>query len=81
MYFVYIFNVVLPSDNTNKLNNHDMNLATGNSAKKEHWSRGAKTACNRKMSVGKNDTDFFKLIAAQSPQMCCSKCLAKFNRN
>jgi len=57
-----------------------MNLATGNSAKKEHWSRGAKTACNRKMSVGKNDTEIFKIIAEKNPEFCCSKCLIQFNR-
>jgi hypothetical protein len=57
-----------------------MNLATGNSATKEHWSRGAKTACNRKMSVGKNDTEFFKIIAEKTPEQCCSKCLAQFKK-
>ena len=57
-----------------------MNLATGNSSKKEHWSRGAKTACNRKMSVGKSDTEFFKIIAESNPESCCSICLSQFNK-
>jgi len=57
-----------------------MNTVTGNSAKKEHWSRGATTACNRKMSTGKSDTEIFKLMVQSKPEMCCSKCLAQFKR-
>jgi hypothetical protein len=55
-------------------------IASGNYAIKEHWSRGAKTACNRKMSVGKNDTELFKIIVKGHPEKCCLKCLAEFNR-
>jgi hypothetical protein len=57
-----------------------MNLATGNSAKKEHLSKGAYTACNRKMSTFKNEYDSFKHYANNYPQICCTKCLEQFNR-
>lgn len=57
-----------------------MNLATGNSAKKEHWSRGSRTACNRRMSTASNDTEYFKIIVEKNPEQCCSKCLVQFNR-
>jgi hypothetical protein len=56
-----------------------MNIVSGQSAKKEHLSIGSITACNRKMSVGKNDYESFKHYANKYPQICCAKCLSKFN--
>ena len=58
----------------------EMNLVSGNSAKKEHWSSGAKTACNRKMSIGKNDTESFRWVLTNYPEMCCHKCVSEFTR-
>jgi len=55
-----------------------MNIASGNSAIKIHWSKGALTACNKKMSVGKEETKSFGEIAKNTPEICCKSCLNKF---
>jgi hypothetical protein len=57
-----------------------MNIVSGQSAKKQHLSVGSITACNRKMSIGKNDYIDFKSWVNSNPEICCSKCLAQFNR-
>lgn len=57
-----------------------MNIATGQSAAKEHLANGSMTACNRKISTGKNDAAQFKVIAEKHPEKCCAKCLAKFKQ-
>jgi hypothetical protein len=57
-----------------------MNITTGQSVKKEHLTNGAKTACNRSTSgIGKNDFNSFKFIAKNYPDICCQKCLNRFN--
>jgi hypothetical protein len=57
-----------------------MNIASGQSCKKEHLSNGAVTACNRRTSgIGKNSFDSFKWIAENHPNNCCQKCLNRFN--
>jgi hypothetical protein len=57
-----------------------MNIAAGQSAKKQHLSNGAVTACNRKSSgIGKNDFESFKWFAQKYPDACCQKCLNRFN--
>lgn len=53
-------------------------------ARKEHWRsgklHGAKTACQRKTSgVGTNETESFEFWATKHPEVCCSKCLARYN--
>ena len=57
-----------------------MNVNYGDSAKKEHWKVGAKTACNRVISHGCNDTEDFKWTINRYPELVCSKCLDKFNQ-
>lgn len=57
-----------------------MNTATGNSAFKIHLVRGSMTACNRKMSVGKVETDSFRRYLELNPDMLCKKCLSEYNR-
>jgi hypothetical protein len=60
------------------------NIVTGLSAKKEHWASplrfGSKTACKRKISVGKNETELFKRLSEIHPETCCKKCLDEFHR-
>jgi hypothetical protein len=53
-------------------------------AKKEHWRsakiHGSRTACMRKTSgVGANSTEEFEYWANKAPEICCSKCLLKYN--
>lgn len=55
-----------------------MNLTAGQSAKKHHWSIGSRTACNRRTSMP-NGFESFKWDAEQYPEICCQKCLKKFN--
>ena len=57
-----------------------MNIATGNSAIKIHWASGSMTACNKKISVGKEETKEFAESVKKAPEMCCKKCLSKFNQ-
>ena len=56
------------------------NITAGQSAKKEHLRNGAGTACNRRTS-GINCHDFadFKWWAIKYPEVCCQKCLNRFN--
>jgi len=56
-----------------------MNLAGGNSAAKQHWSKGSVTACNKKMSVNKLDSVDFNKTLESYPEYCCVKCVARFN--
>jgi hypothetical protein len=57
-----------------------MNIAAGESAKKQHLSNGSLTYCNRKTSgIGKNDFQSFKWWAENYPNSCCQKCLNRFN--
>ena len=57
-----------------------MNIAAGQSAKKEHLRNGAVTACNRRTSgIGSNDFQSFKWWAEKYPDACCQKCLSRFN--
>jgi len=57
-----------------------MIITAGYSAKKEHLSNGAVTACNRRTSgIGKNDFQDFKWWAEKYPDVCCQKCLNRFN--
>jgi hypothetical protein len=57
-----------------------MNITSGQSAKKEHLSNGAVTACNKRTSgPGKNDFDSFKWMAEKYPEDCCKVCLDRFN--
>lgn len=62
-----------------------MKLTDFSSARKEHWRQGnihgSKTSCNRKTSgIGVNETEEFKRLIEKSPYVCCSKCLANYNR-
>jgi hypothetical protein len=60
---------------------NSMNIAAGQSAKKEHLSNGALTACNRRTSgIGKNDLQSFKWWADTHPESCCQKCLNRYNQ-
>jgi hypothetical protein len=54
-----------------------MNIATGQSARKEHLINGSRTACNRKISFGKSGKAEFKLLFQTHPELCCSKCSSK----
>jgi hypothetical protein len=54
-----------------------MNIASGNSAFKQHLANGSKTACNRKMSFGKLSKQEFKQELISHPESCCSKCASK----
>ncbi len=57
-----------------------MNTTTGQSAKKEHLRNGALTSCNRKTSgIGNNDFQSFKWLANNYPNVCCQKCLNRYN--
>jgi hypothetical protein len=57
-----------------------MNIAAGESAKKQHLSNGSLTYCNRTISgFGKNDFESFKWWAEKHPDACCQKCLNRFN--
>ena len=57
-----------------------MNITAGQSAKKEHLSNGAVTACNRRTSgIGSNDFQSFKWWVEKHPYACCQKCLNRFN--
>jgi hypothetical protein len=57
-----------------------MNITAGQSAVKQHLSNGSMTACNRRTSgIGKNSFDEFKWVAENYPEVCCSKCLNRFN--
>jgi hypothetical protein len=56
-----------------------MNISKGQSAKKEHLSNGARTACNLKTSgIGSNSFDSFKWSVENHPEVCCQKCLKRF---
>jgi hypothetical protein len=58
---------------------HDMNIASGQSAKKQHLVNGSMTACNRRNSgIGLNDFNDFKWWADKHPDACCQKCLNRF---
>jgi hypothetical protein len=54
-----------------------MNITTGQSAQKTHLSMGPKTACNRKISVGKEPLTMFIQTMRDYPQECCARCVAK----
>jgi hypothetical protein len=70
-------NIPLYSLNINK--NDTMIITKGSSAKKEHLSNGATTACNfRTSGIGKNEFDSFKWLAENHPEVCCEKCLNRF---
>jgi hypothetical protein len=57
-----------------------MNLTSGESAKKQHLSNGAVTACNRRTSgIGSNDFQSFKWWVEKYPDVCCQKCFNRFN--
>jgi hypothetical protein len=57
-----------------------MNITAGQSAKKQHLNNGAVTACNRKTSgVSSNDFQYFKWWVEKYPNICCQKCLNRFN--
>jgi hypothetical protein len=57
-----------------------MNITAGESAKKQHLRNGALTACNRKTSgIGNNDFEYFKWWAEEHPEICCQKCLNRYN--
>ncbi len=56
-----------------------MNIAAGQSSKKQHLSNGASTACNRKLGgIGCNSFEGFKWWAENHPDACCQKCLTRF---
>jgi hypothetical protein len=56
-----------------------MNITAGQSAKKQHLSNGAVTACNRRTSgIGKNSFEEFKWIVEKNTDVCCQKCLNRF---
>jgi len=59
-------------------NDTTMNLATGESAKKQHLSLGSRTECNRRTSMP-NGLESFKWYAEKYPEHCCQKCLNRFN--
>ena len=55
-------------------------ITAGYTAKKEHLSNGALLACKRRSSgIGKNDFSQFKWWAENHPEICCQKCLNRFN--
>jgi hypothetical protein len=57
-----------------------MNITAGQSAKKQHLQNGSLTACNRKSSgIGLNDFQGFKWWVEKYPEICCQKCLNRFN--
>lgn len=55
-----------------------MNLASGNSGTKIHWSRGSLTACNRKMSTNKDETEHFQNVDLHDR---CKKCQSVFEKS
>ncbi len=56
-----------------------MNLASGQSAIKQHLRNGAVTSCNRKTSgISTNEFADFKWWAEKYPNVCCQKCLSRF---
>jgi hypothetical protein len=58
-----------------------MNITSGQSAQKQHLENGSLTACNRRTSgIGKNDFQSFKWLAEKYPEVCCQKCLNRFNQ-
>lgn len=57
-----------------------MIIAKGSSAKKEHLINGASTACSLRLGGhGCNSIEQFKWVAENHPEVCCSKCLNRFN--
>lgn len=58
-----------------------MNLTLGQSSTKQHLNNGgARTACNRRTSgIGSNGIESFKWWAENHPEVCCQKCLNRFN--
>ena len=56
-------------------------ISYGQAAKKQHLRyRGATTECKRKTSgVGVNNLNEFALLINKYPDMCCQKCLLRFN--
>jgi hypothetical protein len=58
-----------------------MNITKGQSSKKQHLSNGAVTACNRRTSgINTHDFQSFKWSAEKYPEVCCQKCLNRFNQ-
>ena len=54
-----------------------MNIATGQSAKKQHLFNGSRTACNRRMTG--MSFEYYKFWAEKYPEECCQKCLNRYN--
>jgi hypothetical protein len=58
-----------------------MIITAGYLAKKEHLTNGSLTACNRRSSgIGVNEFQSFKWFAEKCPEVCCKKCLNRFNK-
>ena len=58
----------------------NMIITKGYTAKKEHLTNGSRTACNIVTSgIGKNELEHFKWLAEEYPEICCQKCLNRFN--
>ena len=57
-----------------------INIAAGQSSKRQHLRNGAGTACNRRTSgINCHDFEGFKWWAEKYPEDCCQKCLNRFN--
>jgi hypothetical protein len=54
-----------------------MNITLGQSAKKQHFTIGSRTACNRRTSMP-NGFESFKWWLENYPNACCHKCLKAF---
>ena len=55
-----------------------MNIAKGQSSKKQHLVKDARTECNLKLSGHAEGMDGFAWWAEKYPETCCKKCLNRF---